>query len=1110
MPSLGMYPQQVEVDPFNSDQIIVALGLWHMKRYKVSTNSELYNYNRYCSWHVGNDKREELLSFTYSKSAQNHIFVLCHFFEANDQRKRLYAYYNTLGSGVNEKVVLGADDNILSEIKHVVEGSTEYLISFGSGCVVRHKVAYNPFSLSEETKACHGEAEWEMSFGGASVVKGSPQSAIINRKGRVMRYIPSTNTLKAYDSRFGQFGSCLPSVTSDGMIYCGGSSVFRIYKDESKNRLFNVHARNDMKGALFRGSDNALYIQQNLGTRVKLDELGCVSGELSELAYPMVESCDVTHCERCNVAARAPCLGCRAGTTQVGSGASLTCQCPGGRQDGLLRCFENFEVSGTEVVKEEVTGSASGPSGLSFAVSMSLSQASGVKISAGILKSLSNNKGEKKDNSYLSGSASVRDGDNTLKILVGEAFLKDNGCPLTLELDPSHPLENPNSPNSPVYYTSTTTLTIQCSSEVLNTISAPPDTSNNLSPDFQKIAEKRKIGTKSTTAIATQSLGSSFSLLTLTAGLIVSAPNANYLTFLAQTYNKLILYTLMNVALTESVKDRLLEIFRDLFDDLSLELIEKASGGSVGAEMEKVCEHRSRRLCETSTPNNFLLGNALNLVNFGISVLALLVVSACRRYSKRVDRLCNDIVYSSIPSFLVSNQLQIVFGLVNNLRSVESFSSFLSIFGYIISIISLLGAIVIGIGALTFKNRFKSLKKYFDSILENCLSEGFKGDQKASIILKYNLIFDLALSLALATLQKQPTLQTLFLAIFEAFNFTIYLYLAPIKGKLMSLRTTISNFLFILISLAGLALSFGDENSPSSALSWVLLAFSLIALGIDLLMGAGCLISEVVEWFRRKRGQGKDKGKVKVDVIGKVVSAQEEADLGSLALKEISQNAKNRKIGSLFKNSEYEKINKKRLGGDLWNANKGERGLGEENGGGRINKKSNFEQKIKLGKLSNKGRNRLQMRVKKANMSKRRIAHSDNTLGKGQKGLNSSGSGAWLKESNQEVFGPTSSSRNALDPSNANLVQDGGQSSLNSLRPEHRAGGGGKAYRVENQAKSSLLEFMHAERGGNRGESINAGQLRITKCKKTNFNSKKNVEENRFFEVEDVESMVNG
>ena len=225
-------------------------------------------------------------------------------------------------------------------------------------------------------------------------------------------------------------------------------------------------------------------------------------------------------------------------------------------------------------------------------------------FTAKLISKVSNKEGVIQTTSSLSEENYVKINQYESRLVILEDEIAGK-CPLTITFDMNYQIKNP---SNEIFYTRTDQILVNCditTQKINSTKSIVTNQTERIEP--LKIKRTRL-------KVFVQALASLMRITSLFSGVVIFGPKSNFLTFLAQTYTKLIFLTLLNTKMETSIEEEYLNIFRDLLDDLSLEGVKLVDQGAVEANLDIVCEKQSPRFCQTSTINNFILSNLFNIV----------------------------------------------------------------------------------------------------------------------------------------------------------------------------------------------------------------------------------------------------------------------------------------------------------------------------------------------------------------------------------------------------------------------------------------------------------------------------------------------------------------
>jgi hypothetical protein len=129
-------------------------------------------------------------------------------------------------------------------------------------------------------------------------------------------------------------------------------------------------------------------------------------------------------------------------------------------------------------------------------------------------------------------------------------------------------------------------------------------------------------------------------------------------TYMAQTFNKLLMYSFFSFFMNKGTDHVYLTIFHDLMDDISEWLMGIFSEDYVAnVDMAKVCEFQSERFCHVEVTNNILSSQsgplailAVILISFGFTILL-------SKIFKKLNKVKVLFLVYTLPNYFLGNQL---------------------------------------------------------------------------------------------------------------------------------------------------------------------------------------------------------------------------------------------------------------------------------------------------------------------------------------------------------------------------------------------------------------------------------------------------------------------
>jgi hypothetical protein len=347
---------------------------------------------------------------------------------------------------------------------------------------------------------------------------------------------------------------------------------------------------------------------------------------------------------------------------------------------------------------------------------------------------------------------------------------------------------------------------------------------------------------------------SSFSITTLLNGIILSTEGANMLTYMAQSFNKLITYTFFGAPLKENLDLIYLSIFRDIFDEVSEWMADQIRPGISKEDIDLVCQKKSLRFCLASVTSNFIVSHLFTIVNFLVILICFGIICLASKKSEKFMKMKGKFLMFTIPNFFASNQLQLIFGIGADL-TLPYFGNTVSIIGYAISSILLI---------LLATAAFYWYKHKEGRMIGRILTENFKKimETKKMAIFYQSLVFnhDIIMTVVIISLQKHPKYQVIVWTIFELIFTIIALKKKIFKQKLFTIRFKAVAVLFSLLSLSMVYSVYRPHQSTPSVL---ILIISLTIMLIDVLLSFFIFWQEIRSKICVKKRKGKNLKKMK-------------------------------------------------------------------------------------------------------------------------------------------------------------------------------------------------------------------------------------------------------
>lgn len=298
--------------------------------------------------------------------------------------------------------------------------------------------------------------------------------------------------------------------------------------------------------------------------------------------------------------------------------------------------------------------------------------------------------------------------------------------------------------------------------------------------------------------------------------------NLEYIAFLPQTYNRIVVYTYANMEMTDTVNNLHVNTFVDWVGELSQVIFKQFDSSLVAEDITQVCSKGLSRLCRIGLNFNFLLRRFFTFIVF-VLVSSFLICSSSSG-GMRVFR------YGIFPNIVIGAQLLVLFSAFYNIRMLY-FGRFVFIFAFIIAILSLILYLIGFLMMLITKKG--SLRIYKIDLNGELFMDIFKNLMKNGRFFTRRFIIDITLVLIIVFLQKAPAAQGPLLIVLEAVNLVFSLANRPFKMTYFDWRYIIDDILFLILAfLTTLAIFIG----PKSALDYLIYIVSWFIIINDVIL----------------------------------------------------------------------------------------------------------------------------------------------------------------------------------------------------------------------------------------------------------------------------------
>lgn len=168
--------------------------------------------------------------------------------------------------------------------------------------------------------------------------------------------------------------------------------------------------------------------------------------------------------------------------------------------------------------------------------------------------------------------------------------------------------------------------------------------------------------------------------------LLLGTDTTNLFTYMAQTFNKLLMYSFFSFFMDPATDKFYLTIFHDLMDDASEWLIDMVKPGFVeGQDMKEVCERQSKRFCHVGVTNNIISSQMAPLVILLFILVSFGAVTLLSKVLRKLNKLKVTLLIFTLPNYFIGNQLQLLFTFLNDIL-VPIWKESFWVIGYFISV----------------------------------------------------------------------------------------------------------------------------------------------------------------------------------------------------------------------------------------------------------------------------------------------------------------------------------------------------------------------------------------------------------------------------------------
>jgi len=370
------------------------------------------------------------------------------------------------------------------------------------------------------------------------------------------------------------------------------------------------------------------------------------------------------------------------------------------------------------------------------------------------------------------------------------------------------------------------------------------------------------ISSKTTTSEAAigstiQSIGVVATLLPLLGGFFANVNGGTLFNYLAQTFNKILLYTYYNAQTEPNIDHKYLSIFIDFNGQINQQILELYAPEYAAIDSNNVCNKQSERFCKVGVSNLFFLAEGINLYLFVVMLLIGVIPAVIHLYfpAEILIRLSRNIFLYTLPNHLISEQLPLVFASVNNLLMLNAKGS-LEYISLIISAVVLLFYCWFFIMVYLRKDKSKIVELYW----EKKLNEEYKHNAFAKFTDLIHFGTDLGLSLTIVIFQNNSFIQIVGGLLIEIFLLLYLITIRPYKSKFSNTKAIVIQTCFSILTGVMLSLEFWNK---SYFFSMLMLLLSCNIMSLDLLISLAQGIKAAIIWQKNKRAKIIEKVKEK-------------------------------------------------------------------------------------------------------------------------------------------------------------------------------------------------------------------------------------------------------
>ena len=375
---------------------------------------------------------------------------------------------------------------------------------------------------------------------------------------------------------------------------------------------------------------------------------------------------------------------------------------------------------------------------------------------------------------------------------------------------------------------------------------APTDPQENIT----ELEDEGKVPGVIEILISTHSLIIKF--IPVLAPLFSLSPSSNFLTYLAQTFNKLLIYSFFNFKMDPKIDLTYLIIFKDLMDEISETFVDWIKPGTSEEDMNAVCTLQNWRFCHVKVTCQMLTSQSIIFVFFFLMVIIYFIFKFFGQFSKACKSFSKQILEESMPNMWLGNQLQLFFVVLDNMV-IPLFTTWIMIMSFVSSVFLILSIIVL-VGLLSLSKKFRE-HDYFNRVKGKIFEPIFRSKNTGVVFSVITTVFDTMMAICILFFLNQPIKQTFAWLVGEAMQAYLTIKFSPFKNKFFLYRTNVISIMFVILSVLLVMLNSFPKFNYFFSVS-VLIISSMI-LVLDMICSFILMVMEIIEKCKKLGGKKK-------------------------------------------------------------------------------------------------------------------------------------------------------------------------------------------------------------------------------------------------------------